>query len=397
MSQNNISPAGRNAGKRINIVPRVQDAYALLVKAADRNNHWAKVAVNMIHGMSSGRDNSQYVYVRPGPIVTRGREEFFVTLPGCKATMERRSNDQYYLMDLTFDDTYSAINSPTQATGLHKAQKEGKSWDTTFYKNGQTDASGNEIRITAITDGNHANAKAATITIAASIAKAPDAPSSKKFIVMDVHYTHGTGKHGGLLSRKMAKKPLDNGKIHGSAILLSKSMMGAKDKNITWVSEKGGSAVLTQALEIVSKNNVRLKKHNVFLYDPTTSTNQALQAARRAGIELDRYAVHTGMFNPMGNSGQVTMLYNRVKSDKGYTIGNAAFDLVSHVGKGKSASGLAISALGVAGIATSMPAIAGISGALGVAGGALAAVKMGETLVSNIAPHFYNKHAGKIR
>lgn len=258
----------------------------------------------MIHGMSSGRDNSKYVYVRPGPILTREREEFFVTLPGCKATMERRSNDQYYLMDLTIDDTYSVINSLTEATGLHKAKKRNSDWSSTFYKDGQTDASGNEIRIAAITDGNHENAQEAAKTIAASIAKAPDAPSGKNFTEMDLHYTHGTGKHGGLLNRKMAKKPLDNDKIHGSAILLSKSMMGAQDKRITWVSEKGGSAVLTQALEIVSKNNVRLKKHNVFLYDPTTSTNQALQAARRAGIELDRYAVHTGIFNPMGNSGQ---------------------------------------------------------------------------------------------
>ena len=236
---------------------------------------------------------------------TREREEFFVTLPGCKAIMERRSNDQYYLMDLTIDDTYSEINSPSQTTGLHKAKKENNKWISTFYKDGQTDASGNEIRITAITDGNHEDAEKATQTIAASIAKAPDAPSSKNFTLMDVHYTHGTGKHGGLFNPKMAKKPLDNDKIHGSAILLSKSMMGAQDKRITWVSEKGGSAVLTQALEIVSKNNVRLKKHNVFLYDPTTSTNQALQAARRAGIELDGYAVHTGIFNLMGNYGQL--------------------------------------------------------------------------------------------
>lgn len=29
------------------------------------------------------------------------------------------------------------------------------------------------------------------------------------------------------------------------------------------------------------------------------------------------------------------MFYNRAKSDKNYTAGNAAFDLVSHVGKGK--------------------------------------------------------------
>jgi len=335
MSRNNISPSGRNAGKRINIEPGIQSTYDDLIKAADRNNHWAKIAVKMIHGMSSERDNSQYVYIRPGPIVTRGREEFFVTLPGCKATIERRSNDQYYLMDLTFDDTYSEINNLTQATGLHKAKKSdgNNDWGSTFYKNGQTDASGNGIRIAAITDGNHEDAEKAAQTIAASIAKAPDAPSEKNFTEMDVHYTHGTGKHGGLLNRKMAINPLNNDKIHGSAILLAKSMMSAKDKNITWVSEKGGSAVLTQALEIVSNNNVRLEKHNVFLYDPTTSTNQALQAARRAGIELDRYAVHTGIFNPMGNSGQLTMLYNRVKSDKDYTRGNAAFDLASHVGK----------------------------------------------------------------
>jgi len=53
--------------------------------------------------------------------------------------------------------------------------------------------------------------------------------------------------------------------------------------------------------------------------------------------------------------------------------------------------------LGAVGITSAMPAIAGISSALGVDGGALTAVKMGEILVSNIAPHFYNKHAGKIR
>lgn len=400
MSSGNLTVSGATGGKKVNVVPAVQPAYALLEKAALDGNYWARLAISGIRALTSGRMGKDNIYVRPGNIVTQNFEQFFVFLPGCKATCERRADDQYYLVNLTLDKSYSDVKNDIQKTGLYKATKRDDKWDAEYYSRPRSDAKAGEIRITAITDGHHADVEKAVNAIAGSIGKAPDAPSGKNFQIMDVHYTHKKGRLGGLVNFSKARKPLGNDDIRGSAMLLARSMIKSKDQKISWVSEKGGSAVLTQALRMVADANVKLGEHNIYLYDPTTSTNEALKMAQRAGVTPDRNVVQTGIFNYMGNRDQLPAIINRYRSEEGYTAGNAIYDLVGQGGKAYAPIGIGISALTLAGISITAPVIpimTAIAGALGVGATGVAALKLGDTLVSNIAPHFYNRHIGKIK
>jgi len=368
-------------------------------KARD-GSYWARVAVSSLRALASGRLGKDNVFVRPGSVMTQNYEEFAVFLPGCKACMERRADDQYYLVNLVIDNSYADISSDNQQTGLHKAEKIRNSWETTIYPDGKTDATDQELRIVAVADSSHDDTETAVRTIASSIAKAPDAPSGKHFKVMDIHYTHDKGRLGGLKNFTKARRPLRNEDIHGSAILLARSMIHAKNKQITWVSEKGGSAVLTQALKIVSDNKVKLKDHNLFLFDPTTSTNETIKAAHGAGIQPDRNAIKTGFFNVMGNGDQALTIINRKRGEEGYTLGNAGYDMMKLGAKFYAPIGLGVGALGLAGVSIGVPAIPmiqAIAGAIGVAATGVGALKLGDSLAENIAPHTYNKHIGKIK
>ncbi|SMF30305.1 hypothetical protein SAMN02745866_01965 [Alteromonadaceae bacterium Bs31] len=400
MSSDYLVIAGLRGGKRINVVPAVQPAYKLLESKAHDGNYWAYLSITCLQGLASGRLGKGNIFVRSDQLVSNQSEAFCVFLPGCCASMERRANDEYYLVNLTIDNSYAQLESIKQQTGLHKAVKSGGRWETALYKDGSSDANDSEIRIAAITDSSHSNVESAADNIAASIGKAPDAPSGKNFNVMDVHYTHDKGKLGGLKNFSKARAPLKNEDIHGSAMLLAKSMIAAKTKKMTWVSEKGGSAVLTQAMRMVADSNVKLDKHNIYLYDPTTSTNEAFKMAHLVGIEPDRDAVKTGMFNYMGNRDQLPAIFNRYRSEKGYTFGNMVYDSIGQGGKMQGIVGIGTGILGLAGLSMGVPAIpmaAAIASVLGVAATGVSALKIGDTLAENIAPHKYNKHIGKIK
>lgn len=71
-----------------------------------------------------------------------------------------------------------------------------------------------------------------------------------------------------------------------------------------------------------------LKNHSAFLYRPNTNTNEAVQLAHKVGLQLDRKFLHTTTYDYMGNPDQVRMIFNRKKTDAGYTLGNTCFDLV---------------------------------------------------------------------
>ena len=398
MSQGPVQVAGRHAGKKVNVVPNAVPAYQALNQAALAGNHWARLSMFSLRSLSTGRLDKTHIFVRPGPMVTRGVEQFFLALPGCKATMERRSNDEYYLVNLTIDTTYMEMMGTNKEVGLYKAEKDQDGWGATFYDNGVSDVGTDEMRLVAITDGKYKDAKHAAETIAPSIGKAPEAAKGSRFVKFDMHYSGGSGSYGGLRNFNKARKPLTNQSINGSSIMLAASMAKAQNKNgITWVSEGGGSAVLTQAMEILAKQNVKLTKHKIFLMDPTTSPKQALQAAYKVGIEPDRDAIKTGVLNHMANRELAGLTVTRFKNEKGYKLGNAAFDLTTKVGSAVGIGAAGVSALGAAGVtmaAPSIPMMLTIGSALGVV---TTAVGVGEAVVSTVAPHLYNKHIGKIR
>lgn len=280
--------SGRYGGKRISVVPGYQPHYDQLEKASNAGQHWARLAVQGLTSLSAGRLNKDNVFVRPNEMVRNGVEEFIVVLPGCKATVCRQVNDEYKVVCLELDTLYFEGSSDNTATGMYRATKDREQWEVRRLSKGRVDQgeeapSGHHQHIVAVSDQKYPGAHDAAKKMAPLLAKTPGAGSSG-FDLFDVHYTGG--KDSGTLLNKYrnAVRPLENENVNGSAIMLAKSMYEArKIKKISWVSEFGGSKILTQAMKILADGGVKLEHHHVFLYRPQSSPDAALKEANRLG------------------------------------------------------------------------------------------------------------------
>ena len=62
----NLTIAGKSAGVRVQCSAGALPHYNSMVKLAQNGNHWARLAVSGIVGLSSGRLNMNNVFVRKG-------------------------------------------------------------------------------------------------------------------------------------------------------------------------------------------------------------------------------------------------------------------------------------------------------------------------------------------
>ncbi len=307
MSNNSTLITGTFGGKRVKTSgPRATAAYAELKKLAMKGNYWAWTAVSCLQGLGSGRIGKNNIFIHPY-LKTRGDAEiFFVALPGCMATFERRTNDEYYMTGLDIDATYKNAEA-NQRTGLYKVAEVGPNIEATIYKNGKSDFAigSNESRHVVVSSSQHEEANEAAKDCKGVVDKLIKAGSD----LFDMHYTHGQGKVGGLLPYGEASNPTTIRKLNGSAILLARTMAHAKNhKKMVWVSEYGGSAVLTQALKILADQNIKLDGHKILSVNPTTSPNQMMELAYKLGMEPGRDPVSAKAFNITANSDLVKLV-----------------------------------------------------------------------------------------
>ncbi len=397
VSTNSRTIAGNLGGKRVQIVPAYEKTYDLLNKAAQAGNHWARLAVGGLQALSSGRLGKDNIYVRPNEMVARGKEEFFVILPGIKATVERQLSDTYKIVYLEFDTAYFEENDKNTMTGLYSASKEDDRWLVEFNENGELPSGNVGQRFVGISDRKYQNAESAAQLIAPLVSKAPGGggPFFKKY---DLHYTPGEKSIGGLKNYRKSANPLTNESVFGSAQMLAHSMLKAKNiEGVSWVSELGGSVVLTQAMKILSDQGVKLPGHSAFLYRPSSNVNEAVQYAHALGLNLDRNFVNTEIGDYMGNRDQVAMIRRRIKNEDAYSTGNAIWDFSGQATKVQGITAMATAALGAIGVGMAVPTfpiLAAIGGALG---GGVTALKAGDTLAKHVAPRYYEKHIGKIK
>lgn len=65
-------------------------------------------------------------------------------------------------------------------------------------------------------------------------------------------------------------------------------------EDVIWSADKGGSAVLTQAMQILVDKGVTLKGHTAYLYKPRTSPGNALRLAHKLELTLNETFADTG-------------------------------------------------------------------------------------------------------
>ena len=316
MSNQDVTIAGNFGGKRVLFVPTALPVYKQLLEASREGNYWARSAVSGLRALTSGRLGKNNVFIKPNHMVAHGREEFFVYLPGCKATAERLPNDQYKILDIEIDLNYFKTES-NQKAGLFKGTKIDSSWSAKPIENGRI---GNEKdRLVGISDAGYSNPDIAVNEIASRISQAPTADKGQRLDRngFDFHYTPGNASLGGMVNYTKAVAPTTDTDIHGSAVLLAKTMYHSKNTvGVNWATEFGGSAVLTQAMKILVDQGVKLDNHTAFLFRPKTSPNEAVKLAHKLNMKLERDFSKTTAFDMIGNRDQLKVIWNRKKPNQ---------------------------------------------------------------------------------
>lgn len=378
-----------------------------MAKLAKSGNYWAQITVNGINQLAAGRLHQNNIFIKPGAAHRGGSEEFVVIMPGCRVTAEKQANDGYRILHFEADLNYSELIENQQRPGLYEASSRRQQWRASRRKKGTIKSEKN--RLVAICDSGHRDPDAASNAAAPKIADAPF--SGGGFRVnsdgFDLHYTPGEKRIGGLKNYKRAIRPLQNQDLHESALLLAKAMYEARDlKGIGWVSEFGGSAVLTQALRILADQGVKLKDHTAFLVRPTSSPNEAIKAAHTVGLKLDRKFSKTDAIDYIGNRDQLELIYNRLKHEggkrDGYSLAKATADAIEH-GKSLQGGGALIGSIAAAaGLAISAPApaaaaafLTALGKAAAIAGSAVGIGKMGNSMVRAWLPKHHDKIKSK--
>lgn len=378
--------AGESAGRRVGINPALHNTYKRLEQAALRGNHWARIAVKELHALTTGVSGKSNVYIRPfgGPKTEFGEQAFYVFLPGLKATVHPGRGVHYFVTDLVLDaNYYEATEDVRERTrmGLYQAtfDKEGKQWGVKYLEDGKVLPQ--EGRLVAIADSRYARARDAANDTIPKAMKRPGVPTEDvRRKGCDLHFTPGNKRLGGLTRYNALKE--DNSRA--SALHLAATMEQAQSaEGIKWVASRGGSAVLTQAMQILVDRGVTLKGHTASLYKPSTSPGNALRLAHKLELTLNESFADTG-WDLQGAFSQLTVAGQRLKNeDDPYEKGYHAQAWINGVVKAGGTLGLVGTAATAMG--ASIPMLAGIVGAIST-GGALYAI--GPSLLENLSHKF---------
>lgn len=399
---------GQHSGKPVKITPAAKPVYDKLVELArDHTNYWAQITVKAINELAAGRLHQSNIFVKPGAVHRNGTEEFVMILPGCKVTCEKLDADGFRILHFEADIHYGEAIKAKAKPGLYTATHRGNNkWDAELEIRGRIKEEKN--RMVAISDSGYKEPARAATVAALRVAEAPFTGGSSMVNDdgFDLHFTPGEKRLGGLRNYRNAIRVNQYTELNESALLLARTMYQAKDiKGVRWVSEEGGSGVLTQAMTILAGQGIKLPNHKVFLFDPTTSPNTAVKAAHSLQMKLDRNFTKTRVLNVVGNRDQLELIGNRWKSKAdSLTTLQAGSDIFAH-GKSMHGVGLTVGTIvaGTAAVAgAGITAPAALTAFLTAVGGVVAlgkiaggAAKLGNTLVENLLPEHHDKLKGK--
>lgn len=368
--------AGQHAGKPISCVPELKPIYDRLQQAAQRNHHWARIAVKELNALSTGMLGKNNVYVRPGERQRGcGSEKYYVFLPGLKATVVRWINDQFCITELVMDENYYRVNAQDRTQmGLYRVEKSrSDTWRSTYVQGGLVKPqSGRVVTV--------ADAKFGTADDAArySIPGALEFLENNTFAVRkggcDLHFTPGTKRLGGLF----CYNPIAVNSSRASALHLAQSMESARDiKFVTWVADFGGSAVLTQAMQILVDKGITLEGHSAYLHRPRTSPAKALRLAHALLLDINKEFADTGL-NPRGAISQFSVAGQRINNELD------PYDRKFHVRKWLRRIVTVSTPVGVAGALVAGPAGVMLGGIATAIGGAGAAFALGQSVTKDL-------------
>lgn len=291
-----ITIAGLDAGIRVNVREELYPVYVNIQTLARQNNHWASLCVRQIESLTSGQVKKNVFIQNNG--ISDDLGEYSMILPGCRASFRKTSKGEFYIYSLVADSNYADLQSDAEKPGLFNVTKQNQKWSAEFVADGKITE--RKINVVAITDqsrGVEDTAMLAPDAIADSGRISGGLLTSNGF---DLHFTPGGSKIGGLRNLPQARNADTDPNLHQSAILLAETMKAARNiKDVAWVSERGGSGVLTQAMQILKDDGVNFEGsgHVAFFSHITTNLAKADQLARAIGIKFDGNTHKKDFFN----------------------------------------------------------------------------------------------------
>ena len=282
-SKANLPSARFNStGKLIRFAPNVEPQIAVLKRAAKAGYYYPMLALKQLQSLSSGPSGKHNVFI-PGFNDSRAHtlQMFHMYVPGIKATIERRSNDTYTVTSLELDPTTYQQITKQDRPGVYAVSKQPNGrYQTDYRSNGRVTAEDN--RVVVICDGNYKNSTTAAADISTKL-KSMGAEQAAALGSFDIFYPGKVGNLGGFRTYESTK----NTQSFGAANLLANAMESSRGrKGVYWLAAFGGSAVLSQSMEILVRQNIKLDKHLAKLYKPTTSSTQAVRFAQQLGMKL---------------------------------------------------------------------------------------------------------------
>ena len=390
--------AGKHSGNLVTCSPNAQPIYNALEQKAKSGNHWARITVAGLQSLCAGRMHLNNVFIKPATNISYGNEEFFLILPGCKATVEKRSNGQFRVLYIEVDTNYGKLQEEGHKPGLWRANRVGKGWNASYIKNGHI--KGKDNRVVAITDSGHSEPKDALDDSSSHIINAPISVGEISLIKdgFDMHYTPGTGIIGGLVNARKAAMAERDPSLNESALILAKAMYSARNiESVRWLSVRGGSGVLTQAMQILADQGITSKGHYVQFSSPTTNLSKAVLLAQRLELsKLRNYHHNRKMADPHQLTGggvlsNYVVPYHRLKHDEDYDSLKFIGDIYKGTGAIKAAS---VTTLAV-GSAVGLTSGVSIPSTLMVIGTIAGAASLAPKLTEAYLPRLHNKIKGR--
>ncbi len=283
--------AGRTAGTKVTTYDRrIVGAHKALVNMARAGNHWARLCVGYINALSARKMPT--VFVREGAKTPDNRQIYVLLVPGLRMEFSQHPSSDFVIHDLDLDDAYSELQKRLEKPGLFRVRKSSlgdyrSEWTDQIVKD--------KDRVVAISDYCRDPDEAAEIC--ARAAKQPRDSYTIDRRGFDMHVTPGEGKVKGLKPIK-SRDPERRQAFRESAFLLAKTMAESrKVEGVYWISQGGGSGVLSEALRILKAQKVNFKDtgHHVFFSGPTTSLVKAQNLAYDLNLKFERKAYSVGM------------------------------------------------------------------------------------------------------
>lgn len=316
---------GYRSGQPVSITPQSKSTWDELVRLANGGACWAQIAVRAVEQLIAGRLSQNNIFIKSSSIDHNGVKEFLMILPGCRVTVEKLPNGCHKLVHLQADLNFGALIEQRQAPGLYEVKRQGEEWKIRPRENELIKK--RPDRVVVVSDGGYKNLEVAALTAVrflmrggpvASVSRGSRSlRSTAGYGGFDFHYTPGFKRIGKLLNYRQAVRPLDDESLHESALLLARRIYMARNlHSVRWISDFGGSGILTQALRILADQKVELDGHAAFMVRPTTSPYEAITAIHAVpGLEVQRKFKDSHPMDIIGNMNRLKVIRERRKHE----------------------------------------------------------------------------------